>query len=233
MALYAIADLHLSFGTKKPMDIFEGWKDYVGKLSQNWTDRISDGDTVVIPGDISWAMNISEAEADFRFIHNLPGKKIILKGNHDYWFTTKSQFDLFRQKHGFDSMQILHNNAYFYEDYAICGTRGWINCDIQKADVNHDSKILAREASRLELSIKDGIKKGANPIVFLHYPPIFANNIICKPVIDVLHKYGVESVFYGHLHGKVCRQAYQGDYEGINFKLISGDYLEFCPMQIM
>ena len=156
MSLFAIADLHLSLGTDKPMDIFGGWSDYVTKLETNWQNKVRPEDTVVIPGDISWGMNFEQSKKDFEFINKLNGRKIISKGNHDYWWNTKNKMDKFFAENGFDTINILHNNHYSYDGYGICGTRGWISDNGEPAD----QKVLAREAGRLALSIESAQKAG-------------------------------------------------------------------------
>ncbi|MEG1993906.1 MAG: metallophosphoesterase, partial [Oscillospiraceae bacterium] len=173
MALYAIGDTHLSLSCDKPMDIFGGWDGYVEKLKENWQNVVKQEDTVVIPGDISWGMSLNDSLKDFEFIHKLNGKKLILKGNHDYWWSTKNKMDKFLLENGLTSIKIIHNNSEFAEGVNICGTRGWI---FEKGEA-FDQKILAREAGRLEASIKDAQKSHpeAPIIVFLHYPPIYCN----------------------------------------------------------
>ena len=224
MSLYVIADLHLSFGTDKPMDIFGGWEDYAQKIKQNWTKRVEPGDTVVIPGDISWGMNLEEARPDFEFLDKLPGKKILLKGNHDYYFSTKNKIDKFFSENGFESLNFLSNNSYEYGKYSICGARGWVNDPGQAAD----SKILKREAGRLKLSL-DSAKR--EPIVFLHYPPIFKGSETVE-ILNVLRQYKIKRVYYGHLHGRSCKYAVECVVDGIYYKLISSDYLKFNLLKI-
>lgn len=228
MSLYAIADLHLSLSVNKPMDVFGGWDNYVERLNENWQKTVSPEDTVVIPGDVSWGMNFSEAKADFDFINRLNGKKVILKGNHDYWWNTMSKMNRFLDENGFDTITILNNNHYPYEDYGICGTRGWIN----EMEEPADAKILAREAQRLELSIKSAIDDGKKPIVFLHYPPIYANDYNYD-ILEVLFKYDIKKCYYGHLHGKAHRFAVCGEYDGINYQLIASDFVQFCPKLVL
>ncbi len=228
MSLFGIGDLHLSFGTNKPMDIFHGWDNYVEKLKMNWISQITDEDTVVLIGDTSWAMNFTQAKADFDFINKLPGKKIILKGNHDYWWTTKNKMDNFFADNGFSTLNILHNNHYKYENYCICGTRGWIN----ETEIPADKKVLLREASRLEASIQSAVNTGLEPIVFLHYPPIFAGDYNIE-ILDVLNRYRIKQCFYGHIHGRGCEKAINGIREGINFQLLSGDFIQFNPYKIV
>lgn len=228
MSLFAIADLHLSFGVDKPMDIFSGWKDYTERLKENWEKMVDDNDTVVIAGDISWAMDIADAKPDFEFINKLPGKKIMLKGNHDYWFQTKNKVDIFLKENGFASIQMLFNNAYLYEDYAICGTRGWMN----EKGQNPDKKIMLREAGRLQLSLDAGKKLADKQIVFLHYPPVYENDV-CKEIVDVLHQNSIKKCYYGHLHGASCKNAFVGERSGIEYDLISCDYTQFKPIKVL
>ncbi len=227
MSLFVIGDLHLSLSTDKSMDIFGGWDDYVNRLSNNWEEKVKDGDTVVIPGDISWAMSIEEAYDDFKFINDLPGNKIILKGNHDYWWTTKSKADKFFNVNNFNTLNVLHNNHYEYDGIGICGTRGWINDGSEPAD----AKVIAREAMRLDRSIKSAVDKGLKPIVFLHYPPIYGPDTNYD-ILDVLLKYNIKNVYYGHLHSYATKNALNGRCYGIDFRLISSDYLQFSPLDI-
>ena len=174
MRLFTIGDLHLSFGVpEKPMDIFGGWKDYQTLLEQSWREKITEEDTVVLAGDFSWGMNLQQAEADFAFVQKLPGKKILLKGNHDYWWTSLKKMEDFFTAHGFDSLHILHNNHYAFGQYGICGTRGWVSMQGEAAD----AKILAREVQRLQVSIQSAVSAGLEPIVFLHYPPIYGSSM--------------------------------------------------------
>lgn len=224
MSIYAIGDTHLSFSTDKPMDIFGGWTDYVYRLEKNWRAIIKDEDTVVIPGDISWAMSLEGAEEDFRFLHNLPGKKIILKGNHDYWWTTKKKMDTFLKEKGFDSIEILHNNAFRVGDFTICGSRGWF----YDAQTGLDKKVIAREAARIDRSVEEAKKLGGELLVFLHYPPLSGEQK-CDEIMEVLIRHGIKRCFYGHLHGGSCLYAVQGEVDGIDFSLVSADFLQFCP----
>lgn len=225
MSLYAIADLHLSLGTDKPMDVFPGWGNYTKRIEEHWRAIVQPEDTVVVAGDISWAMNLEQAVPDFAFLHSLPGTKILLKGNHDYYFSTKGKVEKFFAEQGFYSLKFLFNNSYEYENYSICGTRGWINEPGEPAN----QKVLSREAGRMELSLASAKH---TPIVFLHYPPIYAGNR-SEQMLEVLKKYAVKRVFYGHLHGQACRFAVQGEYDHIEYKLISGDSLQFCPVRVM
>lgn len=230
MSLYCISDPHLSLSCDKPMDVFgDRWQDYVQKLETNWKECVKEEDTVVIPGDISWGMNLNQSLADFAFINSLPGKeKIILKGNHDYFWTSRIKMETFFEENSLNTLKILHNNFFPYdENYGICGSRGWIN-ENGKAQ---DKKILDREALRLEASIKPCVESGREPLVFLHYPPIYAETV-CNEIFDVIKRYGVKKVFYGHIHGLSYRYAIDGIYDGIDFRLVSCDYLEFKPVKI-
>lgn len=229
MSVYAIADLHLSFGTDKPMDIFSGWSDYVTRLENNWRRLITDNDTVVIAGDISWALKLEECYADFAFINSLPGKKLFVKGNHDYWWGTKSKIDEYLKANGFDTIEIIFNNAYVRDGIAICGTRGWN----YESSGEKDIKILNREIGRLNMSINEAKKTGYEPVVFLHYPPVY-DTIVCQEIIDTLKSQGIKKCYYGHLHGtNTHRHAVTGNYEGIELKLISCDYTEFYPVPVV
>ncbi len=228
MALYTIADLHLSLTANKPMNIFGGWDDYVERLEMNWNSTVADNDTVVVPGDISWAMNFDEALADFDFINKLKGKKILIKGNHDYWWTSFSKMNNFLTENGFTTIKILHNNHYAYNKYGICGSRGWINETSNPAD----AKILAREAMRLEASIKSAVNAGLIPIVFLHYPPIYGNEYNYD-ILDVLYKYKIEKCYYGHIHGYGHKNALCGIRDDIDFQLISSDFVQFKPKFVL
>ncbi len=228
MSLYAIADLHLSLSSGKPMNIFPGWDNHVERLKMNWQATVSPDDTVVVPGDISWAINFDEAKADFDFINRLNGHKVIMKGNHDYWWNSMAKMNRFLEENGFDTITIVHNNYYPYGEYGICGTRGWIKDTEEPAD----AKVLAREAGRLETSIKAALADGKKPIVFLHYPPIFANDYN-REILDVLFQYDIKTCYYGHLHGNAHRYAVCGEVDGINYQLIAGDFVQFCPKFIM
>jgi len=228
MAVYAIADLHLSFGTDKPMDVFSGWTNYTERIRNNWQKLIGENDTVVIAGDVSWAMKLSETDADFRFIDSLNGHKIILKGNHDYWWSTKAKMDKYIAEKGFDSISILHNNYYLADGTALCGSRGWF----YDAEADADMLILNREVGRLKMSIEPALRDGYDPVVFLHYPPIY-NNTECGEILDVLKEYSIKKCFYGHIHGgNAAKKAFIGEKYGINFKLIACDYLGFTPLAI-
>lgn len=228
MSIYAIADLHLSLGTNKPMDVFKGWQNYVQRLEDNWRRLVKDDDTVVIAGDISWAMKLEETENDFNFIHSLPGKKLFLKGNHDYWWSTKSKINAYLKNKGFDDISIIFNSASQVGSVGICGTRGWM----YNSESDEDKKIVNREVGRLRASIDDCLKKGLDPIVFLHYPPVY-DIYSCREIIDTLKEYGIDECYFGHIHGtQAAKKAVTGEYESIKMHLISCDYLNFCPILI-
>ncbi len=228
MSLFTIGDPHLSFGCDKPMDIFRGWENYVDRLQENWNSTISSGDTAVIVGDISWAMTMEEAKPDFEFLHRLNGTKILLKGNHDYWFGTKSKVEQFLEDQGFDSIKVLFNNAFPYGNHAICGTRGWVN----EQGGGTDKKVIQREAGRLRLSLEAGKAMEKQPIAFLHYPPVYYVNE-CREILDVLKEYGVKKCYYGHIHGGGFQYAIDGVYDGIDFRLVSCDYTQFRPVKVL
>lgn len=222
MALYCIGDTHLSFGSEKPMDVFGGWDSYTERLKSNWQKLISPNDTIVINGDISWGMSLEESKKDFEFLNSLNGQKIIGKGNHDYWWNTKTKMDDFFKKNGFDTLNILHNNAYRVGEIAIAGSRGWF------FDAEADDKVLGRECARIERSIEAAKALGGEVIVFLHYPPV-SQTQDCDKIVDTLIKNGVKRCYYGHLHGNACKYSFNGKKYGIDFRLVSADFLEFCP----
>lgn len=208
------------------MDIFRGWNNYVERLEKKWRALITENDTVVIPGDISWALKLEETKTDLAFLDSLPGKKIIGKGNHDYWWCTKKKMDEFLSAQGFSSIAIQFNNAFAYKEYCICGSRGW-SYDCPQSEYN----VLLREAGRLKMSLEEGKKTGLEPIVFLHYPPVYYE-YRCDEIISVLHEYNVKRCYFGHLHGHSHQRAVLGDFEGIRMSLISCDYINFMPQLI-
>ena len=228
MALFAIADLHLSFGTDKPMDVFHGWEGYTDKLEKNWNACVKPEDTVVIAGDISWAMKLPEAEADFRYIDRLPGHKLILKGNHDLWWPTRRKLDAFLEEHGFSTISVVHNSAVRVGEFAVCGSRGWL----YNAQSEEDQKIVRREVGRLETSLRMGEKLGGHPVVFLHYPPAYDHDV-CEEILEVLLEHGISDCYFGHIHGsQAAKRAVMGQYRSIRMHLISCDYLSFCPVLV-
>lgn len=229
MSLYAIGDLHLSFGINKPMNVFGNrWNNYEERLKQNWYKKVNEDDTVILLGDFSWATYLDDTENDFKFISVLPGNKIILKGNHDYWWTTINKMKKFLNEKNITNIDFLYNNSFRYKNYIIAGTRGWGNGESEE-----DIKIQKREKIRLELSIQDGIKKYGNNkiIVCTHYPPFGATEDETN-LIATMHKYNVEKCLYAHLHGDAHKDAIQGKIEGIEFRLLSSDYTDFELIKI-
>ena len=228
MALYAIGDLHLCLGNQKPMDIFGGaWVGYMEKLEQGIA-KIEATDTTVLMGDLSWAIDLQEATADFAWIDRIPGRKIILKGNHDYWWSTASKFYAFCKDKGFSNQWILNNNHYEHDGWAICGTRGWFFEEERSGA--QDEKVFRRELLRLEASLQSA---GELPkLVFLHYPPRY-KGYTCEPILELLSKYGVRKCYYGHLHGASHSLAMEGIWDGIEFRLLSADRLSFQPFRVL
>lgn len=228
MALFVLGDTHLSLGGSKPMDVFGGaWVDYVDKLRAGF-QVVEETDTVVLCGDISWGMSLPEAKPDFQFLQELlPGRKILLKGNHDYWWETVAKMTRFFEAEGLENFEFLHNNCLCYGDIALCGTRGWF-LDVEKG--HHNEKMLRREVMRLEASLKAAGDR--EKICFLHYPPLY-QGYHCQEITELLTRYQVQRCYYGHLHGRSTRAAFEGDYQGTAFSLVSADHLNFVPKQIL
>lgn len=229
MAIYAIADLHLSFSEDKPMDIFgDNWENHAEKIKENWIKQVKEEDYVILPGDFSWEMYLNNTKLDFQYLNGLPGTKILLKGNHDYWWTTLTKMNEFIKENGFKNIYFLYNNSYLVEDKIIVGTRGW-----NILDTENDSKMIKRENARLELSIQDGLEKYGSDkeiIVFMHYPPINKSDLMGgekTEFVKTFQKYNIHRCFYGHLHGLSHKEAIEGLVNGIEYKLISADYLNF------
>ena len=252
MSIFAIADLHLGLSVDKPMDVFgPAWNDHVERLEENWRAKIRPEDTVLIPGDISWGISMEEALADLTFIESLPGTKILSKGNHDDWWGTTKKVEDFMAAHGLTSMKILKNKGFVVENTLIAGTRGWILPENPESKKD-DEKIYLREVGRLERSLIDSLaafEKGEVPsaeapgeeaasditsvrrIAMLHYPPIYdpdRDNGFTRP----LEKYGVELCLYGHLHGRAHQSAFNGEKNGVSYRLIAADYLKFDPIEV-
>lgn len=228
MALYAIGDLHLSIGCDKPMDIFSGWTDHMLRLEQNWRSTVGEEDTVVIPGDVSWGMSLEEAAPDFAFLQSLPGRKLLLKGNHDYWWTTRRKMDAFFAERGFDSLTIVHNDAVAIDErYAVCGTRGWF----YDAESDADKKVLLREVGRLHASVQAAVKMGLAPLLFLHYPPVYGGQV-CEEIVQAIRDEGITLCHYGHVHGKGIAHAVRGWADGVEYRLISADAVGFSPVLV-
>lgn len=229
MAIYAIADLHLSFLQDKPMNIFgDNWENHAEKIKKNWIEKVKPEDTVVLAGDFSWAMYLNDTKLDFEYLNDLPGMKILLKGNHDYWWGTLNKMNEFLKENNIENIKFLYNNSYLIENKIIVGSRGW-----NTLDVDENSKMIKRENARLELSINDGLNKyGADKeiIAFMHYPPINKGELlngIKTDFIRTFEKYNVNSCYYGHLHGTSHKDAIEGKIQEIKYKLISADYLKF------
>ena len=228
MALYAIGDLHLCLGAPKPMDIFGGaWVGYMDKLRKGM-EQISPEDTTILLGDLSWALDLPSAREDFAWINQIPGRKIILKGNHDYWWSTAAKFRKFCQEQGFENMFLLNNNCFEYGSYAICGTRGWFFEEERSGQ--HDEKVFKRELIRLETSLKAAGEK--QKLVFLHYPPRY-KGYECPEILALLEQYQVRKCFYGHLHGGSHRLAMEGLWDGVEFRLVAADYIGFKPYTVI
>ena len=227
MAVFAIGDLHLSLGGDKPMDVFPGWEGYARRIEQSWREQVREGDTVVLDGDTCWGMSLEEARADFEFLQALPGRKILDKGNHDYWWSTKRKMDAFFLENGLDSFEILHNNCIAADGLLLCGTRGWMLED----GAPSDKKVSAREAGRLSASLRDAEGREGERVVFLHYPPLYRESL-SGDMIDLMLEYRIKRCYYGHLHGVSCRTAFEGEYLGICFSLISADHLGFSLKKI-
>ena len=227
MALYAIGDLHLSLGSDKPMDVFGGrWSGYVDKLREGFAG-LTEEDTTVLCGDLSWGMSLAEAREDFLFIDRLPGRKIVLKGNHDYWWSTASAAYKFFAANGISTIEILNNNCLLYGETALCGTRGWFYEEERGSE--HDRKIMLRELGRLEASLKAAGER--EKIAFLHYPPKFAA-YECPEILEMLGRYDVKACYYGHIHGKGCSAAFRGVKNGVKYELVSADQLMFRPLRV-
>ena len=234
MSIYVIGDLHLSFSADKPMDIFGmNWENHAEKIRENWISKVKENDTVILPGDFSWATYLEETYKDFEFLNSLPGKKILSKGNHDYWWTTVTSMRKFLKENNFENIDFLYNNAFLIEDKIITGTRGWLNA--WKSQENY--KILKRENERLKISINKGINEfGADKeiITFIHYPPFYKEEIIPEEIdfSKTLKNYNIENCYYAHLHGESHKDAIEGVVNGIEYKLISSDYLKFDLLKI-
>lgn len=231
MSVFAISDLHLSFGTDKPMDVFGGrWENYTQKLSENWNKIVNKDDLVLIPGDISWAMNLDDTFKDFCYIDKLNGKKLFLRGNHDYWWSTLTKMNNFVENKGFTSISFLQNNAFEWDNIVICGTRGWTIAKSNSSE--NDKKIYERERQRLILSLEEAAAMKKDEIIAaMHYPPIETNDT-CGGFSDILRAYNVKECIYGHLHGSAHKFAPTGTINDIKLRLVSCDYLNFIPLLI-
>lgn len=225
MSIFAISDLHLSFGSDKPMDIFRGWDNHTERLLAHWNRLVKPDDTVVLPGDFSWALKLEDTKADFEFLKKLNGKKVILKGNHDLWWSTVKKLREFFAANEINDVEILFNNTVIAENYAIAGTRGWFY------DAAADDKIIAREVGRLEKSLTEAEATGLPVLLFLHYPPVYGSEV-CEEIFDVIKKHNIKTVYHGHIHGSGFNNAVK-EYDGVEFRLISCDCIDFTPLFIV
>ena len=240
MSLFAISDLHLSIGSgpKKSMEVFGSrWNDYINKLAKNWRAVITPKDSIVIAGDISWALRLEEAREDLLFIDSLPGTKYIGKGNHDFWWSTAAKMQKLFDDNGISTLKILYNNAYETENMIICGSRGWFtDKTLQKTvgDVEYE-KIINREAVRLRLALDEALRLRGDTdreiLVFLHFPPVY-REFSCPEIISLLHEYGIKRCFYGHIHGSyTIPRSFKC--EGIEMIMTAADFLDFAALPIL
>ena len=217
----------MSLNSDKSMDVFGGWDNYVERLENNWRSIVKSDDTVIVSGDISWGMSLEESLKDFSFLNELPGNKWLLKGNHDYWWNTKSKADKFFEEHKLNTLNILHNNCVFADGIIACGTRGWMYDNYTP----EDQKIVSREIGRLDMSFEAAKGYDGERVVFFHYPPIY-RDMICDDIIDMMVQNGVKRCYFGHIHGSGSAYAFIGEYKGIRFDLISSDFLRFFPLKV-
>ena len=238
MSVWAMADLHLSFGKRKPMDRFGSrWTDHAKKLGERWRSVVRDGDTVVVPGDISWGGCLEEAEPDFAFIDALPGRKLLGKGNHDYWWTSMNKMKRFFLDRGFSTLGFLYNNADVADGLVLAGARGWFREEqLQKSVAADYGKLVNRECERLKISLKAAeelrISEGIEgpPAVFLHFPAVYGEFRL-DPLVDIMVSHGVTECYAGHIHGQYGASPYT-DWRGIRFHNIAADYLNFTPLPV-
>ena len=234
MAIYTIGDLHLSFNEDKPMSVFgENWEGYEEKVKESWISLVTEKDLVILPGDFSWSMYLKDTYKDFEYLNALPGKKILLKGNHDYWWSTVNSMRNYIKENNFQNIDFLYNNAYEFEDKIIVGTRGW-----SFGEEEERKKMIQREVARLELSIKSGIEnygEDKEKIAFLHYPPIIKQHLQNNEInafIEILKKYHIKKCYYGHLHSTAIKEAVEGEHFGIDFQLVSADATQFNLVKV-
>ena len=222
-----MGDTHPSIGSTKPMANFRGaWDGFMEKLTQGLS-VLQPEDTLLIAGDVSWGMSLEESEADFAYLNAFPGTKILMKGNHDYWWNTAAKMERFFEEKGFTTLRILHNNCLWYADTALCGTRGWF---YEEEKPGQSQKVFNRELMRLETSLKAAGE--AEKLCFLHYPP-FYTGYRCEPILELLERYQVRACYYGHLHAASHRLALQGRHGRVEYHMISADYLKFRPEKIL
>ncbi len=237
MSIFVIADLHLSSDGSKSMEKFGSrWINYIQKLNERWRAVVRESDTVIIPGDISWSLKLEDSLEDLRFLNGLPGKKLIGKGNHDFWWSTATKMNAFFEENGLDTLQILYNNAYELEDCIVCGTRGWFVEESQQNTVGSVdyARIVNREVIRLRLSLDEAKKlrdQTHKPLLlFFHFPPVWGD-FVCREIVDVLHEYEIDTCYFGHIHS-AYHMPQKFTFEGIQFALIAADYLNFTPSLI-
>lgn len=225
MVLYTISDLHLSLSADKPMTVFKGWENYVERIRANWQRLVKDEDTVILPGDFSWGLKMQDTLEDFKFLESLSGKKILLKGNHDLWWTTVKKVNEFFEENDIKTISLVFNNAIRVEDKVICGTRGWFY------DQSEDDKIRKRELGRLRRSLEVADEIGGEKVVFLHYPPVYGE-YVCNDILQLLHEFNIDKIYHGHIHGSGFNSSIS-EYDGIKFNLISADCIDFTPFLIV
>ena len=226
MGIFAIADLHLSFASNKPMDVFgPNWADHAGQIQENWVRQIKEDDLVLVPGDISWALHLAEADSDLTWLSHLPGIKVILRGNHDYWWVTLKKMSL-----AYPALHFLQNNAFVYGDYVVCGTRGWLFPGDQGFNAEQDQKIYNRELIRLRLSLEEARKTEKRIIAMIHYPPTNSKQE-ASGFTELFQEYAVEMVLYGHVHNQF-ESIFEGSRSGVEYRLVSSDFLKFNPVRI-
>ncbi len=239
MAIFTMSDLHLSLGVDKPMEVFgSAWDNYMERIRLNWNEVVGEGDVVFIGGDISWAMRLSECYKDFEYLNALNGAKVLLKGNHDYWWESVSKMNKYLDENGFHTMSFLQNNAFLADDVLVCGSRGWL-LPGDGSFSEDDNKIYQRELQRLELSFSDGerlLKESGREVrkrvCLLHYPPFTRRGEADEGLASVMEKYAVTDCIYGHLHARAARCAREGTFGTVAFKLVSADYMDFCPYRL-
>ncbi len=226
MAVYTIADLHLSFGTDKPMQVFNGWQNYEERLRTNWINTVTEQDTVVLVGDLSWGMNLEQTLEDFRFVDGLPGEKLIVKGNHDYWWTTVRKMTGFFEEKGITTLKFLHNNSFVRNGIRLCGTRGWL----YNQSTALDKKLFDRELIRLEASLASA-EGEEEKVAFLHYPPVFSG-VACTEISSILEKHGVKRCYFGHIHTRDNELKNGFEYGGVEYRLVSSICTDFSPIKV-
>lgn len=226
--IYGIGDLHFDYSGDKPMDIFgQNWHNHEEKIMDNWIKKVGDNDLVLIPGDTSWALKLDQAYYDLKRINKLPGKKVISKGNHDYWWQGLKKMN----ELGLESLFFLQNNSLKFANVTIYGTRGWISKDSDGFDED-DERIFNRELLRLEMSLSSNKEKADKKIVMLHYPP-FNSDSSPNEFVSIMKEYGVDICVYGHLHSEGHKLVVEGNLQGIEFYCISSDFIDFDPKIIL